>query len=58
MNTQDILNFTNSVNKFSTEELESLANTLDKEIARMTFNIDAVTKLAIVTSLLKERKNG
>ena len=56
MTQEDILNFTNSLQDFSLEELEAKEKEIKAEIARMILDSDTVIKASIINSLIKERK--
>lgn len=56
MTKEDIIQFKNELSSFSVEELESLKDKMRKEIGRMILNNDLISKVAIVDSLIEQKK--
>lgn len=56
MTKEDIIQFKNELSSFSIEELESLKDKMRKEIGRMILDNDLISKVAIVDSLIEQKK--
>ena len=56
MTKEDIIQFKNKLSSFSVEELESLKDKMRKEIGRMILDNDLISKVAIVDSLIEQKK--
>lgn len=56
MTKEDIIQFKNELSSFSVEELESLKDKMRKEIGRMILDNDLISKVAIVDSLIEQKK--
>ena len=56
MTKEDIIQFKDKLSSFSVEELESLKDKMRKEIGRMILDNDLITKVAIVDSLIEQKK--
>lgn len=56
MTKEDIIQFKNELLSFSVEELESLKDKMRKEIGRMILDNDLISKVAIVDSLIEQKK--
>ena len=56
MTKKDIIQFKNELSSFSVEELESLKDKMRKEIGRMILDNDLISKVAIVDSLIEQKK--
>lgn len=56
MTKEDIIQFKNELSSFSVEELESLKDKMRKEIGRMILDNDLISKVAIIDSLIEQKK--
>ena len=56
MTKEDIMQFKEELSSFSLEELESLKDKMRKEIGRMILANDLISKVAIVDSLIEQKK--
>lgn len=56
MTKEDIIQFKNELSSFSVEELKSLKDKMRKEIGRMILDNDLISKVAIVDSLIEQKK--
>ena len=56
MTKEDIMQFKEELSNFSLEELESLKDKMRKEIGRMILDNDLISKVAIVDSLIEQKK--
>lgn len=56
MTKEDIMQFKEELSSFSLEELESLKEKMRKEIGRMILDNDLISKVAIVDSLIEQKK--
>lgn len=56
MTKEDIIQFKNELSSFSVEELESLKDKMRKEIGKMILDNDLISKVAIVDSLIEQKK--
>ncbi len=58
MEKEQILEFRQSIENFTIEELESKANEIRNSISKMILDSDLIIKAAIVEALLKEKKGN
>lgn len=56
MTKEDIIQFKKELSSFSLKELESLKDKMRKEIGRMILDNDLISKVAIVDSLIQQKK--
>ena len=56
MTKEDIIQFKKELSSFSLQELESLKDKMRKEIGRMILDNDLISKVAIVDSLIQQKK--
>lgn len=58
MEKEQMLEFRQSIENFTIEELENKANEIRNSISKMILDSDLIIKAAIVETLLKEKKGN